>query len=331
MTSPETRLVRVTANKVRHLSVDDLGLKPPIPVSTGPIGEIEALTVDDPILLTARDLLVTFGGIIFVGPPGTSKSWYAARLAATLAEGDRSRVRFVQFHPSYQYEDFVEGFVPEPSGGFKLVQKHFLELCDIADDRGDKLTVLVIDELSRGDPGRVFGEALTYLEKSKRGLLFSLASGTQLQVPPNLIVLATMNALDRGVDEVDAALNRRFAKIAMDPDAGILARFLSEAGMADGLRDRVLTFFRGVNDRGRANPYAALGHTYFIGVSDEDGLRRIWEHQLRFHFDKAFRLDAEGRADVDRMWDMVLAISEDGLEAGPAVRETETTDTETSP
>ena len=331
MTSPETRLVRVTANKVRHLSVDDLGLKPPIPVSTGPIGEIEALTVDDPILLTARDLLVTFGGIIFVGPPGTSKSWYAARLVATLAEGDRSRVRFVQFHPSYQYEDFVEGFVPEPSGGFKLVQKHFLELCDIADDRGDKLTVLVIDELSRGDPGRVFGEALTYLEKSKRGLLFSLASGTQLQVPPNLIVLATMNALDRGVDEVDAALNRRFAKIAMDPDAGILARFLSEAGMADGLRDRVLTFFRGVNDRGRANPYAALGHTYFIGVSDEDGLRRIWEHQLRFHFDKAFRLDAEGRADVDRMWDMVLAISEDGLEAGPAVRETETTDTETSP
>lgn len=330
VTTPENQPVKLTPDKVRHLSVSDLGLTLPASEEDGQrVEEIEMLDADDPILLTARDLLSTYGGIIFVGPPGTSKSWYAARLAVTLAEDDRSFVRFVQFHPSYQYEDFVEGFVPmQTSGGFKLVPKHFLEFCRLAETHTDKLAVIVIDELSRGDPGRVFGEALTYIEKSKRGLPFNLASGTLLHVPPNLVVLATMNALDRGVDDVDAALDRRFAKIAMDPSPGLLAQFLNQAGMSDSLRDRVLTFFRRVNDQSRTNPYAALGHTYFIGVSNEDGLRRVWEHQLRFHFDKAFRLDAEGRADIDRMWNKVLAIGEESLVDGPATPQADAADTE---
>lgn len=331
MTSREAQPVRLTQEKVRHLSVEDLGLKPPIAERAPRIEELQPLEVDDPILLSARDLLRTYGGLIFVGPPGTSKSWYASRLAVTLAEGDPSLVRFVQFHPSYQYEDFVEGFIPQESGGFKLVPKHFLEVCQLADDHRDRLAVIVIDELSRGDPGRVFGEALTYIEKSKRGLSFSLASGTPLHVPPNLVVLATMNALDRGVDDVDAALDRRFAKIAMDPNTGLLAQFLDEAGMSDGLRDRVLTFFRNVNEGGRANPYSALGHTYFIGVSDEESLRRVWEHQLRFHFDKAYRLDAEGRADIDRMWNRVLAIGEEEALASTVPTDTDVAETEGAP
>ena len=310
MTTQNSLPVRVTGEKVRHLSVDDLGLKPPVSETSGPDPELEPLSEDDPILQTVLDLLETFGGVIFVGPPGTSKSWYAARVALTLTGGDDSRVRFVQFHPSYQYEDFVEGFVPRSDGSFELVQKHLLQLCDIADGLGMEPAVLVIDELSRGDPGRVFGEALTYLEKTKRGLSFGLASGTQIQIPENLVILATMNALDRGVDEVDAALDRRFAKIAMDPDVGLLARFLADAGMADGLRDRVLAFFEAVNELAIVNPFAAIGQTYFIGISDEAGLRRLWEHQLRFHFDKAFRLDPQGRQRTDDMWNDVLAIQE---------------------
>jgi len=308
LTSQESQQIRLTPEKVRHLSVEDLGLTHPNPERIPRFEEIEVLEADDPILMASRNLLATFGGLIFVGPPGTSKSWYAARLAVTLAGGDASLVRFVQFHPSYQYEDFVEGFVPLESGGFKLVPKHFLELCRLGEDHSEQSAVLVIDELSRGDAGRVFGEALTYIEKSKRGLPFSLASGTALRIPSNLVVLATMNALDRGADDVDAALDRRFAKIPMDPNIEILAQFLNEAGMRDDLRNRVLEFFRLVNERGRANPYSALGHTYFIGVSDEGDLRRVWEHQLRFHFDKAYRLDVEGRADIDRAWDRVLAV-----------------------
>ena len=295
--------VVLTDLKVRALNVEALGLAASVGGSAStPIDELEPMEKSDPIYLDAEDLLQTYGGIIFVGPPGTSKSWSAARLAVALVDGDRSRVRFVQFHPSFQYEDFVEGFVPRKSGGFKLVSKHFLDLCDIARDGSDLPAVLVIDELSRGDPGRVFGEALTYIEKSKRGLKFNLASGREIDVPDGLVVLATMNPLDRGVDEVDAALDRRFAKIAMEPDDVLLANFLGDAGMDGALLQRILRFFREVNSMANSNPFASLGHTYFIGVKDEDGLRRVWEHQLRFHFDKAFRIDAEGRERVDRLW-----------------------------
>lgn len=307
--SDEPVTLHLIPHRVRHLDAADLELdlpdvepEPPQPPTDGP----EPLDADDPVLIRAEDLLKDYGGLIFVGPPGTSKSWTAARLAVTLA-GDMARVRFTQFHPAYQYEDFVEGYVPD-GGGFDLKPKHLRALCIEASKphNKDHRYVLVIDELSRGEPGRIFGEALTYVERSKRGLTVSLASGNDLTIPPNLIFLATMNPLDRGVDEVDAAFERRFAKYPMDPDEITLTSFLVKAGMSDSLRERVVTFFRLVNRRSQTNPFAALGHTYFYGVSDEVGLRRVWEHQLRFLFDKAFRGDPDGKAEVERWWNDVF-------------------------
>jgi 5-methylcytosine-specific restriction enzyme B len=131
---------------------------------------------DDPIWLLAQDVLTDgFGGLILAGPPGTSKSWYAARIAERLTGGDADRQRYVQFHPSYQYEDFVEGYVPDPkTSGFTSRPKILLEIADearsVAESGVEGLFVLVIDELSRADPARVFGEALTYIEGTKRGL-----------------------------------------------------------------------------------------------------------------------------------------------------------------
>ena len=296
-----------TAQKVRHLTAQELGLAtPPAPPAPQPAPEAEVLDQDDPILTTVRDLLMTFGGVIFTGPPGTSKSFYAARVGWTLVDGDEQRIRFVQFHPSYQYEDFVEGYVPK-DGSFHMTDKHLLDMCRVAAET-ERTVVLVIDELSRGDPGRVFGEALTYLELSKRGLPFRLASGKECSIPKELVILATMNPLDRGVDEVDAALERRFAKYRMEPEPATLSQMLSDAGMADDLRDRVLHFFTTVNSKVTTNPFTALGHTYFRGVSDEQGLLRVWEHQLRFHFEKAYRLDPGGLADVFARWDRVLGV-----------------------
>lgn len=295
-------------HRVRHLNAETLELDLPdiVPGPGQPTDASEPLDADDPIVIRAEDLLEDYGGLIFVGPPGTSKSWTVARLAVTLA-GDKARVRTTQFHPSYQYEDFVEGYVPE-DGSFYLKPKHLMALCEEAAkpaNRGHRF-VLVIDELSRGEPGRIFGEALTYVERSKRGETVSLASGNELTVPPNLIFLATMNPLDRGVDEVDAAFERRFAKYAMDPDELTLTSFLADAGMSEPLRERVLTFFRRVNARSASNPFAALGHTYFRGISDELGLRRVWEHQLRFLFEKAFRGDKASKDEVERWWNEVF-------------------------
>lgn len=316
---------RVSAGRVRNLGIEELGLDPPGEAAAagaggtsggvgagGGVGGLadggapDPLPEDDPLLASVRQLLAQFGGVIFVGPPGTSKSYLAARCAMSLA-GSSARVRFVQFHASYQYEDFVQGYVPKPDGiGFTLKPKHLLQFAADADRERNMTYVIVIDELSRGDAARIFGEGLTYVEKTKRDLVFSLASGDECHIPPNLVFLATMNPLDRGVDDVDAAFERRFAKIGLDPDRAILMKFLADAGMEAPLVGQVVNFFDYVNEQARDNPATALGHTYFLGVGTADDLRRLWEHQLRFFFEKAYRLDPQGHRAVREHWDAIL-------------------------
>jgi 5-methylcytosine-specific restriction protein B len=260
-----------------------------------------------------RELLQTFGGVIFSGPPGTGKSYTANKIGSALA-GDPSRVAFVQFHPSYQYEDFVQGFVPNEEGdGFTMRPKVFLQMCIDAAADPDHIYVIVIDELSRADPGRVFGEALTYVEHSKRGLDVLLASGQTAVVPTNLVVLATMNPLDRGVDEVDAAFERRFAKIAMEPDPAVLGEFLERSGVDETLQRRVRAFFGKVNAQAKRTPLSAVGHTFFIDVEDEASLQRVWDYQLRFLFEKAYRLDPDGLAAVEADWKRIFAPTDDEI------------------
>jgi len=294
---------------VREMTAEELGIG-----ASAAIREHGSSRPDDPALdprdarlAEVQELLRTYGGVIFSGPPGTSKSWYAGKIASVLADHDPARVRYAQFHPSYQYEDFIQGLVPRGDGsGFERVDKHLLEISRRAERDPRSSYVLVIDELSRADPGRVFGEALTYVERSKRGLPFSLASGEEAVVPPNVIILATMNPNDRGVDEVDAAFERRFAKIAMDPDPAIAAEFLDRNGVVDPLRRRILGFFSKTNRRALRNPLAAVGHTFFMEVHDEASLQRLWNYQLRFLFDKAYRLDPDELAEIKADWQRVF-------------------------
>jgi 5-methylcytosine-specific restriction protein B len=259
---------------------------------------------DDPVLQETRALLQIYGGVIYSGPPGTGKSWYARRIGWTLAEGEEDRIVFLQFHPSYQYEDFVQGVAPRKDGrGFEPIEKPFIRMCRAAEEDPDRSYVIVIDELSRADPGRVFGEALTYIEKSKRGLQFQLAMDEEVaRVPDNLVILATMNPLDRGVDEVDAAFERRFAKIAMDPDVSVVEEFLRENEVDEELRRRIVSFFRKTNDRARQNPLASVGHTFFMNVTDAASLRQLWKHQLRFLFEKAYRLNLAVFEEIEGDW-----------------------------
>jgi 5-methylcytosine-specific restriction enzyme B len=268
---------------------------------------------DDPIFnelfaRVSRLLKDGFGGVILRGPPGTSKSWYARRIAAELAGRSYERMRFVQFHPSYQYEDFVEGFIPNANGTFSAEEKHFLKICRAATEDPTGTYVLVVDELSRTDPARVFGEALTYLESSKRGEEFSLASGRQMQVPSNLLVIATMNVWDRGIDEVDAAVERRFASIAMNPDRDALLRILDGNAVDEQLRDRVVRLFDCLQKD--PNPLVRIGHAYFHGVRDESSVHRLWNHQLKFQLERAFPLEQDGFARVERLWTKLFPAGE---------------------
>jgi 5-methylcytosine-specific restriction enzyme B len=281
--------------------------------------EIDALDADDPIMQRVSELLEDgFGGIVFRGPPGTSKTWYAARVAATITGGDETRIRTVQFHPSYQYEDFVEGFIPRKSGGFALVRKHLMLACEQAAEQEPNPVVLVIDEISRVDPARVLGEALTYIEASKRGIPFRLASGRPASIPHNIIVLATMNVFDRGVEQVEAALERRLAFIELQPDVDLLKTILTRNGLADdqGLRGGIVQFFQWAQSQ--RNPYCKIGHAYFNSVVDEASLKRLWDHQLRFVFERAYPTSQEeGMRDAERAWAKIFNTGiDDTLPAG---------------
>jgi 5-methylcytosine-specific restriction enzyme B len=114
-----------------------------------------------------------------------------------------------------------------------------------------------------------------------------------------------MNPLDRGVDEVDAAFERRFAKIAMEPDRDAVKEFLGEGEVDEQLAHRVLGFFDDVNRRARQNPLAALGHTFFMNITDEADLKKLWRHQLRFLFEKAYQLNPAELGEVEKGWQRV--------------------------
>ena len=293
--------------KVRTLTAKDLN------VAGGAPGSGDRVSPDDQSLASKittqhslhQDVVQLlrdgYAGVIFSGPPGTSKSWFAHNIGLLLADNDPERFRSLQFHPSYQYEDFVEGYAPRPGGqGFRLRRKHLLEMCEVARQAGNALCVIVIDELSRADPGRVFGESLTYIEMSKRGLLFRLASGRETSIPSNLVFLATMNALDRGVDEIDIAFERRFARIEMPPDDSILEKLLTNGGMPEPLQRKVREFFNKLKEH--PNPYCRIGHAYFSGASTRDDLQRLWKHQLKFTLEKACRLQPDTFKVIEEWW-----------------------------
>ena len=324
MRSTPPGFVKLSTKPVRLLDATVLGLAKPEEDQGQPeelaVTPDELLPLDDARVKEVLTLLDTYGGVIFTGPPGTSKTHYAEAIARTITSGDPKLVRFIQFHPSYQYEDFVQGFVPkEETFGFVKRPKHLMQMCKVASDNPATWVVLVIDELSRGDPGRIFGEALTYVEKSKRGRSFHLASGDELTIPGNLVFLCTMNPMDRGVDEVDAAFERRFARVPMEPDVDLLREFLEVSEMDTGLQERVVRFFRWINDSERGNPYGAVGHTFFLDASDEQDLQRVWDYQLRFLFDKAYQFDIPaGRKEVDRRWGQVFVTEPTAPEQVPA-------------
>lgn len=295
-------MAKITDGRVRNLTLADMGidLDQPPDVEAGDAPEDDAsLPPDDELLTAVRAALdLGFAGVILVGPPGTGKTWYAPRIALALSGGDEQAVRTVQFHPSYQYEDFMEGYVPNEEGGFRLEPKLFAGFCAAAEERREITHTLIVDEISRCDVVRVFGEALTYLERDKRDLPFSLASGTGLTVPPNLVVIATMNPWDKGVDELDVALERRFAQIDLPPDEGTLRTLLAGAGASEEMVEKVASFFAFLQEQEEET--VRLGHAYFLRCTDEEATRRIWDFRLRPVFDRACRLDRElfGRLEV---------------------------------
>ena len=297
----------LTPNKVRKLSADDLEIPQgsvrrfSTELSSEPPPSDEAINANDPFLIQVLDALdMGFAGAILVGPPGTGKSWYAKRIASHIANGDPTAVCFVQFHPSYQYEDFMVGFTPNSVGAFEPALRIFPSLCSQAETSPEVTHVLVIDEISRCDAARIFGEALTYIETDKRGLPFTLASGIIMHVPSNLVILATMNPWDKGVDAVDIAFERRFAQIDLPPDPEQLRRLLAEEGADVDLIERVLRFFELL--LAQPDETLRLGHAYFLTCTNLDRAQRTWKFRIKPFLERSCRLDPATFDSLQRAW-----------------------------
>lgn len=239
-------------------------------------------------LARIQNLLEDKRQVIFYGPPGTGKTYVAQELADTLA-GPSGKTRLVQFHPSYAYEDFVEGYRPVGEGGaFELEPGPLKRIASEALSNPDETHLLIIDEINRGNVAKVFGELYFLLEYRDRELDLQY-SREPFSLPENLFFIGTMNTADRSIALMDAALRRRFHFVGFFPDRepieGLLRRWLSRhapdlewvAEVVDEANRRL------------AEPHSAIGPSHFMRKDlSRDWVERIWEHSILPYLEERF-------------------------------------------
>ena len=252
------------------------------PREVAPIPEID---LEDPRMREIFESLQNYKQVILYGPPGTSKTYYAKGLAFAIAN-DQNNIEFVQFHPSYSYEDFVEGIFPEVNEKtgqitFRIEDKIFKKLCKEAERNPDKNYVLIIDEINRADLSKVFGEIFSALEYRKE-VVKLLYSRESFSIPTNLYIIGTMNTLDKSTVDIDFALMRRFKFFEVGPDKEVLRKILKENGVESDLIEKIIDVFEKIRE------FYPLGHAYFKDVKSKQDLKLLWEHQLSFLLNEYF-------------------------------------------
>ena len=227
--------------------------------------------------------------VIIYGPPGTGKTYWAEKASLELAakkafgksfdelsENEKAIVKGAKntpglvcmctFHPSYSYEDFIEGIKPAVINNqtvFSLKAGIFKKLCEDARNNPDKNYYLIIDEINRGDISRIFGELITLIEANKRGKETILPlSGEPFTVPENVYLIGTMNTADRSIALLDIALRRRFSFIELMPDYSILRDVIIEGIPLGPWLEELNKRIR--ENIGRDARNLQIGHAYFM-------------------------------------------------------------------
>jgi len=236
------------------------------------------MTSDDYDLL--KSVLLEKKNVVLEGAPGVGKTFMAKRLAySIMGVKDKSRIKMVQFHQSYTYEDFVVGFRPSETG-FKLKYGPFYEFCKKAEN--SKLPYFfIIDEINRGNVSKIFGELLMLIEGDKRGKekLNLLYTDEEFTVPDNVYIIGMMNTADRGLALIDYALRRRFAFYDVHPAFDIEQFIDVVTDKKSEKLNRLLAYVREINkaicEDDTLGEGFEIGHSYFC-VDNNTAIDGTW-------------------------------------------------------
>lgn len=238
---------------------------------------------------TLVNLLRSKKNIILQGAPGVGKTYAAKRLAySMMGEKDQNRVMMVQFHQSYSYEDFIEGYRPA-ANGFVLNKGAFYKFCKAAEMDDENEYFFIIDEINRGNLSKIFGELFMLIESDKRGIQLQLLySGEKFAVPKNVYIIGMMNTADRSLAMLDYALRRRFAFYEMRPGFDTDGFRTYRMGLGSEKFDRLIYCVESLNHAIAADESLGdgfcIGHSYFCNLTAEKltdlALSSIVEYEL---------------------------------------------------
>jgi 5-methylcytosine-specific restriction protein B len=270
-----------------------------------------------PIFDSLRRQLEKEKQVILYGPTGTGKTYAASRFAQWWVQeggGDLDeQIDQVTFHPSFSYEDFMEGLTARTEDQDVVYEMKEGRLKEFAEEaRAAYLNsngsdpaprfILVIDEINRGNLPQIFGETITLLESSKRleePNQFSVNlshSGESFTLPPNLYIIGTMNTADHSIALLDTAIRRRFRFLALNPDYEKLREEFGiepddVANQAVNATDnetrlQALTLLglkhinSAIRDVGNLGPGKQIGHAWFIEAETEEQLLDVWRYEV---------------------------------------------------
>jgi len=255
-----------------------------------------ALNVPLAWLQEVHDLMVTDKAVVFYGPPGTGKT-YIARQLAKFVQPDATLRTTVQFHPSYTYEQFFEGYQPTPAAQGFTLDKRPGPLRRLVDSIGGAEStepgVMILDEMNRGNLPKVFGELYYLLEYRDDAveLMYARSSDEAFRLPPNLMLIGTMNTADRAIALVDQALRRRFRFVGLFPHESPLAPSDGHQGVLREFLQKknspLLQWLPQVLDLANerlGDPNVAIGPSHFLSRSPialtEAAVAKLWRYTV---------------------------------------------------